>query len=98
MINKLKQTAKNLWEKFVIHRYVSSGLYWGDLESYTFMGEPYRYGSACNSLDFWEAQYEKLGYLPINREEWVAAGGYGRTEYKSRLKIKKVPKYLSLKK
>jgi hypothetical protein len=29
---------KSLWEDFIISRYVSVGLQWGDAESYSFMG------------------------------------------------------------
>lgn len=83
---KIKQILKNLWERFVIYKYVSIGLHWGDLDSYLFMGEPYGYDSACKSLDFWESKYEKLGYVPIDREVWVGAGGYGK-EYKPYLKM-----------
>lgn len=85
---KIKQTLKNLWEKFVIHKYASVGLHWGDLESYCFMGEPYGYNSVCKSLDYWESKYEKLGYVPVDRDIWVSAGGYGG-EYQSHLKLRK---------
>lgn len=83
-----KQLFRNIWEKIVIHKYVSTGLAWGDAESYWFMGEPVGYESLCNRMNFWESKYKKLGYIPIERERWVEAGGYGR-EYESQLRVTK---------
>jgi hypothetical protein len=36
-------------------------------------------------MDFWESKYVKLGYLPVCKERWIEAGGYGR-EYESQLR------------
>lgn len=82
------KSIKRLWEKIVIHKYVSTGLHWGDATSYDFMGEPLGYKSLCKKMDVWELEYEKLDYIPLDRERWVEAGGYGR-EYKSQLRLKK---------
>jgi|688.fasta_scaffold433439_2 hypothetical protein len=78
---------KSLWEDFIISRYVSVGLQWGDAESYSFMGECVGYNSLCKSLERLETQYAKLGYKVVDRETWVLAGGYGE-EYESKLRIK----------
>ncbi len=78
---------RNLWENFIISRYVSVGLQWGDAESYSFMGECVGYSSLCKALERLETQYAKLGYKVVGRETWVRAGGYG-AEYESKLRVK----------
>jgi hypothetical protein len=78
---------KKLWEDFIISRYVSVGLQWGDAESYSFMGECVGYKSLCRALERLETQYQNMGYKVVDRETWVLAGGYGK-EYESKLRIK----------
>lgn len=87
MKQRIKKFADNLWEKYVIHKYVKTGLHWGDLTSYTFLGEPEGYIYLCKDLEYWEAEYKKLGYIPLDRRRWVDAGGYGK-DYQSLLKIR----------
>lgn len=82
---KNNQFFEKIWEKVVVHRYVSIGLHWGDLTSYGFLGEPYGYGSICEKLEFWESKYRELGYTVIDRDVWVGAGGYGK-DYESHLR------------
>jgi len=80
---------KKFLEKIVINRYISIGLYWGDATSYLpIMGEAVGYKMMCTQLKFWETQYKKLGYEPINRRIWIDAGGYG-CDYQSYLRMKK---------
>jgi hypothetical protein len=81
----IKKIIKNLWEKLVVHKYVYYGLSWGFAESYSYMGEPVGFVSLCKKMDFWESKYVKLGYLPVCKERWIEAGGYGR-EYESQLR------------
>jgi hypothetical protein len=83
MINLLKR----LWEDFIVSRYVSIGLQWGDAESYSFMGECVGYKSLCKALEKLETQYANLGYKVVDRKTWVLAGGYGK-EYESKLRVK----------
>lgn len=52
------------------------------------MGEAVGYKMMCTQLKFWETQYKKLGYEPINRRIWIDAGGYG-CDYQSYLRMKK---------
>jgi hypothetical protein len=54
---------KKLWEDFIISRYVSVGLQWGDAESYSFMGECVGYKSLCRALERLETQLEELKEL-----------------------------------
>jgi len=69
---------KKLWKKFVINRYISAGLSWGDAESYRpMLGKCLGYESLVKRLNYWEAKYKKLGYRPIPMAAWILAGGYG---------------------
>lgn len=79
---------KTIWEKIVINRYVSAGLYWGDAASYSFMGYTANYNSLTQNLKYWEDKYVKLGYIPVRHQRWIESGGYG-LEYESQLKKRK---------
>jgi hypothetical protein len=77
---------KNLWEKFVVWRYIKSGLCMGDMHSYSYMGESV--GPDWDKIHAkWKARYIKLGYHPLTNEQWQLAGGYGE-EYKTYIRIK----------
>lgn len=63
----MKQLIKNLWEKFVIHNYVSAGLQWGDATSYLpILGEAYGYDKMEKRLYDWEIKYRRLGYKIVD--------------------------------
>jgi hypothetical protein len=79
---------KTIWEKIVISQYVSAGLHWGDATSYGFLGETVNYDSLTKRLQYWEARYVNLGYIPVRPQRWVESGGYG-LEYESQLKKRK---------
>jgi hypothetical protein len=77
MKNKIKNLFKNIWESIVVRNYVSSGLYLGDLVSYSFLGTPHGIDDAMKKFAYWEGKYVELGYKAIPRQDWVGAGGYG---------------------
>ena len=80
---------KKLWEKIVINQYISAGLQWGDATSYlSIIGEAVGYDKMEKRLYFWERKYQELGYMCVDLDIWVSAGGYGR-DYEPYLRVRK---------
>ena len=79
-----------LVREFVVRRYVSAGLAWGDAESYSgCLGECVGYAGMLRKLNRWEARYSQIGFKPVDKRVWVEAGGYG-ADYASKLYLPNV--------
>jgi hypothetical protein len=65
----MKQAIKKLWERFVIHKYVSAGLQWGNATSFG-------YNENRKRLEYWENKYKELGYVPVSYTIWVSCSQY----------------------
>lgn len=70
-----------LVERFIVWRYVTVGMLWGCMLSYSYMGEPVGWKRVEKRFLFWEKHYVKLGYKAIEIDEFVTAGGYEGAEY-----------------
>lgn len=68
---------RRLVRDFVVARYVAAGLRWGEAESYWFNGPCVGYEAMERRLEKWEARYARYGFLPVRRNTWIVAGGYG---------------------
>lgn len=83
---RLVQWLDDIYERFVVSRYVKFGLILGDTDSYSYMGEPVGYDRLEKKFLKWEREYQMYGYQAVPRETWMRAGGYG-WPYKHLLRI-----------
>lgn len=68
----------NLYERYIIWRYVRAGLMWGEADGYVLIaGECVGYESRERKFHYWEEKYKKLGYMPLSEWQWEESGGYG---------------------
>jgi len=72
----MKNAFKNLWEKYVIKRYISAALQWGNNTSFG-------YNENWKRMEYWETKYKELGYVPVSYDVWVSC-----SQYLSKLRIK----------
>ena len=77
----------NLKERVIVNRYIHYGLICGDVWSYIPHGGTGHAGYFERMFEFWEKQYIKLGYKPLEYNDLQLAGGYG-APYEHLLRIK----------
>ena len=71
--------------RFVVWRYVTAGLNWGDPASYeSILGPCSDAYARFRRLKKWEARYEAMGFQPVSPTTWIKAGGFG-CDYASEL-------------
>ena len=70
--------ARRLVRNFVVKRYVAAGLHWGEAASYYWCNGPcVGYATIVSRLEKWESRYARYRLVPVRRNTWIAAGGYG---------------------
>lgn len=65
---------------YVIRRYILAGSTFGDIESYSFMGQAGGYWWYWCRWNFWEAEIIRRGYQTISLDDFIMIGGYGAPE------------------
>lgn len=69
----------NLINLYYIKKYNSTGKILGDALSYSFIGQISGFDSLVKQFIKLETQIIKLGYVPRNLNDFIEAGGYGKS-------------------
>ncbi len=64
-------------ERFTAHKYASAGCTFGDIVSYSYMGDVVGAEGALANWEKWETKYANNGFRTISLDDFIEAGGYG---------------------
>jgi len=78
MFKKIKQKIKDIYEAYIIGKYVRIGCEFGDMYSYSYLGDAIGYDMYHDSWKHLEEKIIKMGYKPYTLKQFVKAGGYGQ--------------------
>jgi len=71
-----KKFVKWLTNKMIIRNYKKAGKEYGEALSYCCYSPPGNLLSAKENFEFWEKEYKKRGFRPINKDSFIRYGGY----------------------
>lgn len=69
----------NMPDKLIKDRYVEHGKDFGDAVSYIYMGECIGFEGYLNTWAKYESEYANRGYRTISLDDFISAGGYGKS-------------------